>query len=104
MTTTEWPSMSQFDSEDSEHVFQQFTGLLDKNGKEIYEGDVLQLFRTKKNAHMKLVNWEVYWDEGKARYFTRSNITALQSLTNLVTNEKHCVIGNVFEHPDLLKA
>lgn len=64
----------------------EFTGLHDKNGKEIYEGDIL--IRHKKNG---------FYDKKYIVAFERFGFTNLEHLT-----EKE-VIGNVFENPDFVK-
>jgi uncharacterized phage protein (TIGR01671 family) len=67
----------------------QFTGLKDKNLKEIYEGDVVK--------HDELVGiYEVIFKNGK---FLLSDNTFLNiNLWNLSE-----IIGNIYENPELLK-
>ena len=75
--------------------FMQYTGLKDKRGKEIYEGDIIRL---------KKGNFPVFFilgmfmtgDDGK----TIDNISL--ALLNHLNNEID-VIGNVYENPELLK-
>lgn len=92
-------------------VFMQFTGLLDKHDKEIYEGDIL-----KNNKHGgQLV--EVYWkgcikDGGSVNgedwinwggwHFRKVDKTSKKS-TYAIYNSEIEIIGNIYENPDLLK-
>lgn len=82
----------------------QFTGLLDKSEKEIYESDivkdlltgVLYEVRFGFNRHLSLTGWHV----------ERKQIDIVHRLnpdydTNV--NSQIEVVGNVFENPDLLK-
>ena len=80
------------------YVLMQYTGLKDKNGREIYEGDIVLYDR---NIHKDIdtAKFKVVW--AKDRY-------VLQEIKHKyyiddVTWELVEVIGNVYENPELLK-
>lgn len=80
----------------------QFTGLLDKNGKEIYEGDIVLIPETENNAE---ITGDVQFDRGS--YLVRSFLSgACHSLAwavreRMVGEKRGEVIGNIHDNPEL---
>lgn len=75
-----------------EHVpVMQFTGLLDKNGKEIFEGDIIII--------PQKTTWIVEWINGQYRYWSQYKNNGFK----LSEKTKCEVIGNIYESPELMK-
>ena len=76
---------------DVNSILMQYTGLKDKNGKEIYEGDIV-----KSNDHSI---WVVKWDCDYASFMIQSFGNRGLSWLMHITPE---VIGNIYENPELV--
>jgi uncharacterized phage protein (TIGR01671 family) len=90
---SEWENIEDFE-------VMQYTGLKDKNGKEIYEGDILQLFYGKENTPLTTTkvffNEEGYWDS--------KNLSEQHPFRACYGGFSKCeVIGNIYENPELLE-
>jgi uncharacterized phage protein (TIGR01671 family) len=79
----------------------QYTGLKDKNGKDIYEGDVVSREETKCNEPSTAF-YEVVFGEGRYALKTIKSTIFIGGAICHVLDEIE-VIGNIHENPELLK-
>ena len=88
---TDWCVKHEIDSE----TLGQYLGLKDKNGKEIYEGDIVN--RYWHEAYAPDI-WEVKWDAPNVCFFLFN-----KNGKDWLYEDPLEIIGNIFENPELLE-
>ncbi len=82
---------------DENMVVMQYTGLKDKNGKEIYEGDVVNYIDCMRGRSTSQVEW-TEWGTGFEPFIQCGKCGELPDMEDVV------IIGNIYENPELLKS
>lgn len=103
-------------------VLMQYTGLKDKNGKEIFEGDIVKFDDTAKNDCFEIYNFEniaeITFNNGRyeLKNFLKENTTVSNGVIKASNyfqwdnemwfefmNKELTIIGNIYENPELLE-
>jgi uncharacterized phage protein (TIGR01671 family) len=96
-------------------VLMQFTGLKDKNGKEIYEGDILKIPDNSDLNYIYEDNKEQNWGivkftEAEGGYILDDNKDYWVRLTDIdygdneeIGADELEIVGNIYENPELLE-
>lgn len=73
----------------------QYTGLSDKSGVKIFEGDIVNIIRADRNGRVE-------WRENDAAFEVVGDCLEASFLENLYGRDVE-VIGNIYDNPELLK-
>ena len=79
-----------------DYKLMQFTGLLDKNGKEIFEGDVVEVFDSR---------YAVFYDNENAsfRLKPRDKRWNTDYMSNYAHEASFEIIGDIYRNPELVE-
>lgn len=80
-----------------EYIIEQYTGLTDKNGKEICEGDIVEQFVC--GVRERSTNWFVRWNQKECCFELQYLKGSLFGSTMMSDDNVYEIIGNVHDNP-----
>lgn len=75
----------------------QYTGLTDKNGRKIWENDIVEITEEVDDRYI------VLWDKDAAGYVLIQNGDTMYDFNDYYSTDMR-VIGNIFDNPELMEA
>lgn len=81
---------------DDDTVLEQYTGLNDKNGTAIFEGDIVR-----QQMRFAETNGVIFWQEEKSRFAI--NLDGFITTITKPQESSYEVVGNIHENPELLE-
>ena len=93
-----WSYDSVFRANNPKTHIMQYTGFTDKNGKEIYDGDIAKYMQYKTPI---VIIWD--WKFAAFDFYHVGDEGARHILSPRIASESIEVIGNIYENPELLE-
>jgi uncharacterized phage protein (TIGR01671 family) len=91
-----------------EFILMQYTGFQDKNGIDIYEGDIIRYtFDLPDSLHatengLKVRTGKVFWSDWRGSFAVGNNLANNDLFKYIRNGNRVEVIGNIYENPELM--